>query len=204
MNYKWLKKTNSDKLIIFFNGWGMDDLIVSHLDCGEYDVVVLYDYTNLSINLDIENYKEKHVIAWSMGVMIATLFECDNVKSSTAICGTPYPINDKYGIPQRIYNLTVKGFNETSSKKFMERMFSETPYIEKYSNRSVESQRIELIKLSEYNCKENYNYTKSIVANDDKIIPTNNQLNYWYDPIIIESGHCPFGTFKSWAEIIEL
>ena len=203
MKYSWLKKTNSEKLIIFFNGWGMDEYIVSHLDCGEYDVVGLYDYSDLTVDTDFGEYEEKHIVAWSMGVMIGTLFDFGDIQSSTAICGTPIPISDKFGIPERIYNLTIKGFCEKSVEKFMSRMFIEKPNIAKFSNRTIDSQKTELIKLLEYKNKD-FTYTKSIVGDNDLIIPTKNQLNYWNEPIIIHSGHCPFMLFKSWSEIIEL
>ena len=93
MNYKWIRKNNSDKIIIFFNGWGMDEYIVSHLDCEDFDVIVFYDYSNLDINIDFLNYKEKHLVAWSTGVMTATLFDFGKLDSAIAICGTPRPID---------------------------------------------------------------------------------------------------------------
>lgn len=202
MNYKWLNKTNSNKLIIFFNGWGMDEQIVSHLDCEDYNVIVFYDYNNLDINIDLSNYTEQYLIAWSMGVMTATLFNFNNLSSATAICGTPYAIDDKFGIPERIYNLTIRGFSESSSQKFMERMFSETPTIKSFSNRTFESKLSELKQMLNYKPNSNFKYSKAIVANSDKIIPTKNQLNYWENATIINSGHCPFMLYSKWSELL--
>lgn len=202
MNYKWLNKTNSNKLIIFFNGWGMDEKIVSHLNCEDFDVIVFYDYNNLEIDIDLSNYKEKHLIAWSMGVMVSTLFDFGQLNSTTAICGTPIAIDDNYGIPERIYNLTIRGFSETSSQKFMERMFIEKPNIETFSNRTFESKLSELKQMLNYKPNENFKYTKAIVADSDKIIPTKNQLNYWENPTVIHSGHCPFMLYSKWSELL--
>ena len=202
MKYKWLQNKQLNKLIIFFNGWGMDDFIVSNLDCEDYDVIVFYDYNDLDIDIDLGHYEEKHVIAWSMGVMVATLFDFGNVMSATAICGTPKPIDDKYGIPERIYNLTIKGFSQNSVQTFMKRMFLDAPNTEKFSNRTLDSQKTELIKLLEYNSKAEFEYSRVIIADNDKIIPTKNQLNYWLNPEMIRSGHCHFGLYKSWAELL--
>ncbi len=202
MKYKWLNKTDSNKLIIFFNGWGMDEKIVSHLDCEDYDVIVFYDYNNLDIDIDFSNYAEKYIIAWSMGVMTATLFDFGEITSSTAICGTPFAIDDNYGIPERIYNLTIRGFSETSSQKFMERMFIEKPEIETFSNRTFDSKLSELKQMLNYKPNESFQYTKAIVADSDKIIPTKNQLNYWQTPVIINSGHCPFMLYSKWSELL--
>lgn len=202
MNYKWLNKKNSDKLIIFFNGWGMDETIVSHLGCEDYDVVVFYNYNNLDCNINFSTYKEKHIVAWSMGVMIATLFDFGELKSSTAICGTPLAIDDNYGIPERIYNLTIRGFSENSSQKFMERMFIKQPEIKTFSNRTFDSKFSELKQMLTYKPNLDFKYTKAIVADTDKIIPTKNQLNYWDNPIIINSGHCPFMLYSKWSELL--
>ena len=73
MKYKWLNKVNNQKLIIFFNGWGMDESVVSHLDCENYDILMFYDYNTLDTDFDFESlniYPKKNLIAWSMGVMV--------------------------------------------------------------------------------------------------------------------------------------
>ena len=49
MKYKFYEN-NNNKLIIFFNGWGMDEIIVSHLDKEDYDLLILYDYRDLDID----------------------------------------------------------------------------------------------------------------------------------------------------------
>ena len=38
MQYKWLNKKENKNLIVFFNGWGMSEKAVSHLDFDGYDV----------------------------------------------------------------------------------------------------------------------------------------------------------------------
>lgn len=201
-------ENNNDKLIIFFNGWGMDEKIISHLDREDYDLLVLYDYTDLDIEFPpMDKYREKYVVGWSMGVMISTLFDgagIDNVDKFIAINGTPKPIDDKYGIPERVYKLTLRGFNETTCKKFMERMFNSAPPVESFSERTLDSCREELQNLVGIEGRF-VSFDKVIVSDDDKIIPTKNQLNYWKNPAIIEmieEGHCPFFRYKKWSEII--
>ena len=203
MKYKFFQENNKN-LIIFFNGWGMDELIISHLKRDDFDLLVLYDYNDLDIEFpNLDNYDKKYIIGWSMGVMISTLFyDCfGEIDKYIAINGTPKPINDKYGIPEKIYKLTLRGFNETSCQKFMERMFDCNPPISKFSNREFESQKTELANLMGIEGKI-ISFDKVIVSNNDNIIPTKNQLNYWKNPEIIESGHCPFFKYESWSEII--
>ncbi len=203
MKYKWLNQKNNSKIIVFFNGWGMDESVVNHLNPETYDIVMFYDYNDLNTDFDfkiINSYKQKHLITWSMGVMIATLFNQD-YDTKTAINGTIFPINNEYGIPERIYDLTIKGFNEKGAKRFINNMFlEEPPSIE--IKRELENQRNELIALKKYQGNENFKYTRVILSSDDKIIPTKNQINYWkIEPNII-SGHCPFFQLKSWSELL--
>ena len=203
MKYKWLNQKNNSKIIVFFNGWGMDESVVNHLNPETYDIVMFYDYNDLNTDFDfkiINSYKQKHLITWSMGVMIATLFNQD-YDTKTAINGTIFPINNEYGMPERIYYLTIKGFNEKGAKRFINNMFlDEPPSIE--IKRELENQRNELIALKKYQGNENFKYTRVILSSDDKIIPTKNQINYWkIEPNII-SGHCPFFQLKSWSELL--
>ena len=83
-------------------------------------------------------------------------------------------------------------------------MFDTTLPINKFSNRSLESQKEELQNLMGIEGRY-VSFDKVIVSNEDKIIPTKNQLNYWKNPAIIEkikSGHCPFFKFSKWSEIL--
>lgn len=209
MKYKWLNKQNNDKLIIFFNGWGMDENAVSHLECDDFDVVEFHDYNNLSTDIILNNYRETHLVAWSMGVGVNGYIWKNIVKdynSATAICGTPYPINDKYGIPEKIYNLTIKRFSENSADKFIKRMFmGNTDKI--VTKRSLESMKTELTALLKYDYNNDFHYTKAIIPNNDLIIPTKNQKNYWEtvkdtEIIITDTGHYPFLLYNSWSELI--
>ena len=78
MQLTWVIKNNSDKLIIFFNGWSLDENIVKHLSTTEFDVLMFNDYSDLEIAEEtikmINSYAEVNVIAWSFGV-----WACGNV-----------------------------------------------------------------------------------------------------------------------------
>ena len=57
MKYKWLNKHQNNNIIVFFNGWGMDESVVHHLDFSDYDVVMFYDYNNLETDFDFSSIK---------------------------------------------------------------------------------------------------------------------------------------------------
>ena len=203
MKYKWLNLNNNNKIIIFFNGWGMDESIVRHLNPSDFDILMFYDYNFLETDFDfqiLKKYKKKHIISWSMGVMIATIFNLER-DSSTAINGTLKPIDNNYGIPERIYDLTIKGFSPNGAKKFIKNMF-DTDFIIPQINREFENQKNELLALKKYKSNPNFEYSKILISDNDKIIPTKNQVLYWNKEPNLKSGHCPFLLFKNWEELL--
>ena len=203
MKYKWLNINQNNKVIVFFNGWGMDESVVHHLDFSDYDVLMFYDYNNLDTNFDfnsLDKYNNKSLIAWSMGVMVATLFN-QKYTSATAINGTLKPIDNKFGIPQKIYDLTIKGFNEKGAQRFIKSMFNENIKLPQIS-RDIENQKSELSALKNYTANSNFKYNRIILSDNDKIIPTKNQIAFWRIEPNISSGHCPFMLFKKWEELL--
>lgn len=201
MNFNWLNKKNNKKLIAFFNGWGMDDGAVKHLEPANFDVLTVCDYNTLSPLPDISEYAEIYVVAWSMGVMIATLYDI-NKTGATAINGTLFPISAEYGINPRIYKLMETNFDETSCKKFIRNMFDVIPDGFVFPSRSIGNQKAELTALRGYKGNEDYKYTRVIVCDNDKIIPSRAQINYWKTPEIISGGHCPFFNYTKWEELL--
>lgn len=203
MKYKWLNLKNSREVIIFFNGWGMDEGVINHLNSAGYDVLMFYDYNTLDTDFDfgaLNQYEKRYLISWSMGVMIGTLFNIDYAKK-IAINGTLNPIHNQFGIPERIYDLTLKGFNEKGRERFMKSMFADPSDIPEIK-RELENQKTELFALKNYSSNESFKYDKVLISRDDKIIPAKNQSAFWNIEPNLEGGHAPFLLFKSWEELL--
>ena len=203
MKYKWLNQRKNNKIIIFFNGWGMDENIVKHLDCEDYDILMFYDYNTLDTDFDfnlLNSYSEKNLIAWSMGVMIATLFPQINAKNKIAINGTLKPIDIELGIHPKIYDLTIKGFDKKGREKFINSMFDNKVKIN--CQREISEQHSELIALKNYYADELFKYDKIIISDNDKIIPTKSQVTFWVIEPNLKGGHCPFFQFTKWSELL--
>lgn len=208
MKYKWLNRCENNKIILFFNGWGMDENVVKHLDCEDYDILMFYDYNILETDFDwdlLNIYSEKNIIAWSMGVMISgclapslTLPLGEGRK--IAINGTLKPIDENYGIHPKIYDLTIKGFNEKGRKRFIDSMFNKT--IDINCNREIDEQHSELIALKNYQANGAFEYNKVLISDNDKIIPTKSQVAFWGIEPNLKSGHCPFFNFTKWSELL--
>ncbi len=214
MQYHWLNKQNNNKLIIFFTGWSFDEKPFEFLECKDYDVLILFDYNSLDLP-EIPKYDKYYLISWSMGVFCAYLVKAKLPKFSQklAINGTLYPVDDELGIPQKPFILTLRHAEKGLQGKFYQNIFQSKEEYEKYTQtpvqRTIENRVSELNNLYKRikNTQLNYDnyYDKALISSDDKIIPTQNQKNFWnkyLNPQIIESGHFPYYNFKSWDEIL--
>lgn len=216
MQYYWINKKDNKNLIVFFAGWSFDYNPFLDLDCGENDVLIIYDYNNIDTLPTFENYQHRTLISWSMGVFIAYLYKDSffNFDNKIAVNGTVYPINNLYGIPEKTFDLTLKHALTGLQGKFYQNIFYENEWLEKYKTcpvkRSLENRVEELhalekiIKNTEINYDNNF-YDAAIISMHDKIIPSKNQLSFWGNKATqLDSGHFPFYNYKSWDEICKL
>ena len=210
MQYQWLNKKNNNKLILFLNGWAMNESAVEHLNKEDFDILMINDYRNFELDFsqfNFEKYSEKYLICWSMGVYVSNLFieefNCFNKK--IAINGTNKIIDDNFGIPKKIYNLTVKFFNETSCDKFIKNIFNGNINSEIKITNTIEELKEELISIQNIKTQNETIFDKAIISKEDIIIPTKNQIAYWQDKTkleIIDSAHYPFKNYTSWKELL--
>ena len=214
MQYHWLNKQNNDKLIIFFTGWSFDYKPFEFLNCENFDVLMFFDYNNIEI-LPIPQYKEYFLISWSMGVFTAYL-QKDKLpffSKKIAVDGTPFPVDDEFGIPQKPFLLTLRHAEKGLEGKFYQNIFDTeqefSRYLQTPVERTIENRVNELNSLYEMikNTNVSYEgyYDKAIISKNDKIIPAKNQINFWQNNAkteLLESGHFPYYNFKSWNEIL--
>lgn len=212
MQHFWLNnKPENKKLILFFNGWAMNETPVKHLDCNDFDVLVIYDYRKLDFNFnqfDFSKYEKKYLICWSMGVYAANLFKnvLFDFDKKIAINGTTKIIDDNYGIPVKIYKVTTRFLDENSKDKFIKNMFDNGKLNPNITiTRPLSELKDELISIQNIKLSDELNFDLAIISNDDKIIPTKNQLNFWQNKTTvrkINSTHCPFEIFNSWQDLL--
>lgn len=215
MQYHWLNKQNNDKLIVFLAGWSFDYKPFEFLNCKDFDVLFVYDYNSIEWKENLADYREKHLIAWSMGVFAAYLLKdkLSDFNQKIAVNGTPYPVDDEYGIPQKTFILTLRHAKTGLEGKFYQNIFNDTTEYERYAKtpveRDIENRVDELKSLYEFIKSNRSEYEKfydcALISNFDKIIPTKNQINFWQKSApykLLESGHFPFYNFTSWDEII--
>ncbi len=213
-------------LIIFFNGWAMTPEVVTHLRPAQgHDLLILWDYRELSLDFDISAYADIKLMAWSMGVWAADqifnkLTSTYPISEAVAICGTAYPMSDLRGIPQEIFEGTLHGLDEKNRQRFNRRMCGGKRLkhlFEAFSARSTEEIKEELLQVyhleqgqqEPQGKKDTAPWTKAIIGMKDRIIPPENQKHYWQEQgiqqvIREEDDHYIFDKFSSWEEIWQL
>jgi len=196
----------------------MDDTPFTPFTARDLDVVMLYDYTDLTFPQDLADtmlgYKEVFLIAWSMGVWVAQkLFSSMTSKfvKTIAVNGTLCPIHDRYGIPVEVFSSTLTHFDETARLKFYRRMCRKREilayFLTNQPKRKIDNQKKELESLlSTIDCSdaENSMYTDIVIADTDLIMPTENQRMFWKQsmPELVDGHHFLFYGWNSWDAML--
>lgn len=220
MKAHWLNIKNSKKIIVFFAGWSFDYFPFESISTTDYDVLFVYDYNEMSVPKEFnefEKYEEKTLISWSMGVFTAYMLKdiFKNFDYKIAVNGTVTPVDDRYGIPVRAFELTVRFAQKALGGKFYENIFLTSDeynlYLKNPVKREIDDRVSELnilYKLIKNNSfKYEKFYDKAIVSEFDKIIPPDNQksshLKNDVPVITLPFGHFPYYNFLGWDEIIK-
>jgi len=213
MKKLWINKKNNSELLLFFNGWGMDEKPFSHLAVdNDLDIMMVYDYTTLEDIAELNDYRTVHLAAWSLGVFAAAkVLAGKKFASAVAINGTLKPINEGEGIAPAIFQGTIDSWSEVARMKFNRRMCGEHGRIfnANLPERSIESQKAELIALQELitnsPAPENI-FKQAVISAKDKIFPLHAQEEHWQHariPIrIFDEPHYFFPELKSCKEML--
>lgn len=217
----FFRDNNSEELILFFCGWGMDEKPFRPLKSSA-DILFIYDYGNnpFTIHNSLftfnKAYKKTTLMAFSYGVFVAAMLkdilpECD---LKIAINGTLKPVDDNFGIPHKIFTLTLENMTELTALKFREKLFLEKSELAIFNknlpNRDMQSSKDELAALKQYFLKNpdlKFDYDKVLISENDRIMPTKNQKAFYKEHKNvknIDSGHFLFYKFNDFDEIIKL
>jgi biotin synthesis protein BioG len=216
----WGIRAGHPRLLLFFNGWGMDERILGMIEAPEgRDLLAVCDYVDLqgedAVRAAVARYPAADLVAWSMGVWAAA-----NVFRSTAprfdkavaVNGTGRPVDDEYGIPTGLFRATLDGFSERARESFFRRMCDGREacgeFLPHAPLRDVEDQRRELLALARdaaAGVPPPGSFTSAVVGSRDRIMPPENQLRYWQGVIPCRTAnlpHLPFSDRSGWREIL--
>lgn len=220
------------RLVVYCAGWGTDAAAIEHMSLPPgVDVLVCWDYRDLTWDFASQDYQECHLVAWSMGVWAAeqTLSHWP-WQSACAINGTPYPKHAQWGIDPQVFMATLAGLDEVGRHKFERRMCKSAIQLAHYQAlvaRPLEEIRQELIQINQsietttqnveteaYSIdaaaygKPKIAWTRVIIGAQDRIIPSAHQLAYWQlqetQIELIPEAHYIWDSFYAWEQLCPL
>ena len=194
------------KLILFFNGWGMDENIVSHL---EIPIGYTLKIINFPYNFDktiLTQYDDIIFIGWSFGsYYLAKYLLENNIRSKKIISlnGTPETIG-KNGISEGVFNLTLDTLTSDTLQKFYENMRIDNTFSPSKKNFKDIKDELRYFKNNYIPLKNIF--THAFIGKKDKIIPALRQKKYFESNNVniteLLCGHYPFSVIKSWSTLI--
>lgn len=213
------------KLIVFFNGWGMDKSILpkenvqleeKEMNLGREIVEENWEiiYVNYPYEFPFEKLRdieELVFIGWSFGVYYCNKFLGKNPEFqkylSIAINGTPEMIGE-YGISEKIMSYTLENLSEESLKKFYLNMGCTPEYLENSAKKNVDSLGKELeYFMKNYTVEKNF-MKRAIISQKDRIVSSKNQKRYYDSKRVqieeIYGGHFVFGENRTLNGIREM
>ncbi|PLX02981.1 MAG: hypothetical protein C0594_11350 [Marinilabiliales bacterium] len=214
---KWIKRKNEKSLILFFNGWSLDEKPFLRLNSENFDICMFSEYgADIDWDMrDVKDYDKVYILAYSLGVAGGYSFPFDlNVEKAVAINGTGQPVDDKYGIPSVVFKGTEKNLSEQNLIKFYKRITSSKQayqyMLEFIDNANIDRLRRELVWFYDFERKRIHSelFDMAIICTKDRIFPAENQRAWWNEKncktVELEDAHFPFHRWASWNEILEL
>jgi len=219
---RWIRRKGNDRLLLFFNGWGMDGNTAASLDANTppgfgRDVLLCYDYTVPGfpdgVADEIASYRERTLVAWSLGVRAAAEACLEGIDRAVAVNGTLTPISADRGIAPEIFRATLEGWSEPNRERFYRRICGGAEQLGRFRamapERSVEDQKAELAAIEERILQNpvtdaSWQYTHAVIGGRDMIFPPAAQQAAWEGcerTVIADMQHVPFFILDSWEAL---
>ena len=208
---QYFKSKNSDRLLLFFAGWACDEYEFEHLET-DSDLLIVYDYSDFTLNFDFLKYKEINLIAFSAGVFAASIYDFNfKINTKIAMNGNPFIFDEHFGLSKDIQKLLYNQ-NEETADEFARNYLLKTD--EEYKNfhhsrRTVKSCREEFENLKKL-YKENKDkitniYDYAIVGKDDEIFKAEAQKEFYKDKVrvIDNARHNLFFRIEKYEDIMK-
>ncbi|EOI6328180.1 pimeloyl-ACP methyl esterase BioG family protein, partial [Campylobacter jejuni] len=188
-----IQNENSQELILVFGGLASHPSHFAHLK-SDKNVVLVYDYENLDFKFDLKSFSKITLIAFSMGVCVASRVLKDiEFSQKIAINGTPFGIDKLKGIHPAIFAKQIKKFDLTAFKKslFKERKNEAKNFIFK-DEKDLKTELEKLFEFASKECNENFIWDKIYSSNNDEIFPQNALKNTFSKLIFLNEPHFAF------------
>lgn len=211
MEFKHFTAKDNETLLVFFCGFGLDYRPFSSLFNDKIGTLFIYNYSHTDF-YDVEKivvqYREIILAGYSFGVYMSGLF-CSRLSDDAAgkirkyivINGTYLPVDPLYGIPERIFNITLTGMEKKGVDGFYKNLFNNDAEYSRFLLYKPEARDFagELRYLGEISANRlvsRINPDIAIISKNDRIFSPENQKRYWSKAGVhmdtIEASHFPF------------
>lgn len=201
MKQTYLRRRGSDSLLLVFSGWTGEPALFPLPEAKDDacpDILLLYDYADPApLELNPDACRHLQVGAWSLGVAMAEAC-CRDLglvpESALAFNGTPWPVDDTFGIPEAVFDGTLARFSDANFAKFCRRMCGSRENLATWEvlprRRDLESLHRELAFLREFFRRRpelapesrpaaGFRWTAAVIGERDLIFPVQAQLRAW-------------------------
>ena len=216
MKSKWLQQGAHPDLLVFWNGWGMDDRPFEHLSAKAHDVLMIYDYRDPALPDDLVRSEDAYCrirqVAWSFGVWAAGTWAKTapaNASFDLAMNGTSAPIHAQYGIPPEAFDEMASQLTPERRDLFYRDMFTNEEeavrFFNQPPNRAFAEQHEELLAVQAAPAPQPAPFVTALVSGRDRIVPARSQLRFWKGRGAMrkaESGHFPFYLWQTWEDLL--
>ncbi len=203
MQETWLKQEQSPDLVLFVLGWAATPNAVNHIAIEGCDILCVDDYREMHPLRaeDFAQYRRIYLFAWSFGVWVSEQIARElPLYRAIALNGTPFPVDDRYGMRLRVVMRTMQGLAKVGMNPFNEKTYGAVRAIPEgpYPDRSIEEKIDELQLLAERSkgaTESQLDWTEAYIADKDEIFPPQKMWDYWQTRglgIGFESYHYPF------------
>ncbi len=213
------RREKNTRLVVFFGGWGTDENMFAPLCSDDFDFIMFYNYSadEALVLPETKRYERITLIGWSLGVWAAEYF-ISRTKIipdiSIAVNGTPFPTDNRYGIPLSVFEGTMNNITEENMEKFYLRVFGDKKtYLinsSRVPKRTIKSLQDELRWLYNRIMEQNesgFKWTYAVTSKEDRVFPAENLLNYWKkitvtNHIVVSMPHYFFHNWNSFTDFI--
>lgn len=204
MQEDWLiQDEKNDDLVIFMLGWAATPNAVYHIRPAGCDVLALCDHRTMApLAPDrFVRYRRIYLFAWSFGVWVAE--QCCRalpLHKAIALNGTPFPVDDRWGMRLRVVMRTMQGLARVGMNPFNEKAYGGVRYIPDgpFADRPIEAKIDELTLLAERSKADSAAHLRwdaAYIGTKDEIFPPDKMRDYWHSVGLgteFESYHYPF------------
>ncbi|CZE51258.1 pimeloyl-ACP methyl esterase BioG family protein [Campylobacter geochelonis] len=196
-------KNSGGKVVLLFLGYSFLPECVKHLELGEFDLYVVYDYCDMKLDTSFLQGKELYLVAWSMGVWACSLaLKGFEFKKAIAINGTPCGIDDEFGIAKMAFKKSIDEFDFDGFKKIC--FLKDLEKINFSFNKNAKLELENIYKNSDKKAIDSICWDKAIISKKDFVFPPKSCEWFKCQKEFINAPHFPFFYYKSFGEILEI